>query len=123
MGGFSIAEMKARSRDMLHKSMSVAALHFTHPVAPGVAGTPITVRWHNKIVREGGQFDGTEIITGVDRLIFIEDELTVEGISLSRNDEVLIPEYNNMRFSLDTEDVNDGPVTTSWSVVLLSDDR
>lgn len=117
---FSIVEMKARARRMLHKSMSAPALYYADPQSdPDVRPIDVTVRWHNRIAREGGEFDNTEIITGIDKLIFLEEELSAKGITLSRLDEILIPDYDQMRFSLDIEEPNDGPVTTTWTVVLL----
>lgn len=96
------------------------ALYFTGPLA--VDSVPVMVRWHNKI-DSAGDLDGQygTVIDGVDRLIFLEDDLTdrLVPVQLARNGEVVIPEQDNATFSLDQLDPGDGLGEIIWTVARL----
>lgn len=89
----------------------------------GTASTPVTVRWHNKLVNNGASIDGFDatIIEGINRLVFQESELEAAGISLRRGGQVLIPDYDNATFKLDSDAPQDGPENIYWNVVFMGD--
>lgn len=85
------------------------------------------MRYHNKIDRNG-DLDGdyAEIIDGIDRLVFNDENLAevsaalVEAgeapLSLQRAAVVTIPEYKGLRFTLDSQEPPDGPLEVIWVV-------
>lgn len=113
--GFDITEAKARARRKLHKLASAPATYEDDDLD---APVDITVRWHNKIIPADTINDTSEIITGIERLVFNEEELAAfdPPLVLQRGGIVTIPKYDNMQFELGFEEPNDGPVTTAWSV-------
>lgn len=112
---FDITEAKAKARRKLHKLASAPALYEDDTT---VEPLDITVRWHNKIITADTINSESEIISGVERLIFSEEELAAfdPPLVLQRGAIVTIPKYDGMQFELGFEEPNDGPVTTAWSV-------
>lgn len=133
-----IADIKNRARRTIHGRAAVVALLVDgdHPdgliFAPDYAGGGLRVRYQNKLAR-AGDLDGNyaEIIDGIDRLIFLDDNvaevsaaLVANGqppLVLSREAEITIPEYKGLRFSLDSQEPPDGPAETVWVVARLRD--
>lgn len=118
--GFDITEAKARARRKLHKLASAPATYLDETLD---APVDITVRWHNKIIPADTINDSSEIITGIERLVFNDEELAAldPPLELQRGGVVTIPKYDNMMFELGFQEPNDGPVTTAWSVSSLTD--
>lgn len=77
----------------------------------------LSVRWHNKLSRAGNEQGGfsTDIIEGIERLVFSQDELDALGLVLERGGIVDVPGYG-LRFVLDTSEPADGPVNVYWVV-------
>ena len=114
--GFDFGLAKRQLKRTVHDTLSVTA---TLRSVAGGAVNAVQVRYHEKLVRTGSAdaFDGTvsEIIEGVDRLIFDADDLAARSIVLRRGDVVLIPSLS-LGFQLDTVLPPMGPVITGWQV-------
>tara|TARA_Y100000593_G_scaffold92299_1_gene183438 strand:+ start:12798 stop:13205 length:408 start_codon:yes stop_codon:yes gene_type:complete len=129
----SLADIKARTRRAIHGRLAVPAtlVDEDHPdgliFADGYQGATLTVRYHNKLDRSGDlTADYAEIIDGIDRLVF-HDENVAEvsagliangeaALTLSRGAEVTIAEYKGLTFVLDSQQPPDGPGETVWVV-------
>lgn len=132
----SLADIKARARRAIHGRLGVAAtlVDDDHPTGlifgEGYTGPGLLVRYHNKLSREG-DLDGDygQIIDGIDRLVFHDENvaevsaaLVANGeapLVLSRAAEVRIEEYKGVTFSLDTQEPPDGPGETAWVVARI----
>jgi hypothetical protein len=87
----------------------------------------VTVRWHNKLARPVGDIENggyAEILAGVDRLVFSQENLdaplqadgTIAApVILKRNGIVEFPQYD-MAFKLDVPEPGDGPINVYWAV-------
>lgn len=115
---FDITEAKIKARRSIHGLAAAPAFYAVDEDEP----VAITVRWHNKIIPADTINSETEIISGIERLIFSEEELAAldPPLILERGAIVTIPKYDNMAFELGFEEPNDGPVTTAWSVTAIS---
>lgn len=115
---FDITDAKIKARRRVHKLAAAAASYQDDEVGP----VDITVRWHNKIIAADTINSESEIISGVERLVFNEEELAAMDppLTLRRGGIVTIAKYDNMTFELGFEEPNDGPVTTAWSVSALT---
>lgn len=129
----SLADIKARTRRAIHGRLAVSAtlVDDNHPdgliFADDYAGPGLTVRYHNKLDRTGDLTeDYAQIIDGIDRLIFL-DENVVEvsaalvanseaPLALSRGAEITIEGYKGLTFILDSQQPPDGPSETVWVV-------
>lgn len=129
----SLADIKAKARRAIHGKLAVAALltDDAHPTGlifgDDYTGPGLLVRYHNKIDRTGA-LDGDygEIIDGIDRLVFNDENLADVSAALVENGEaplslrraavVTIPEYKGLKFTLDTQEPPDGPLETIWGV-------
>lgn len=129
----SLADIKNRGRRAIHGKLAVSArlVDEDHPdgliFADDYTGIGLTVRYHNKLQRAGDlNGDYAEIIDGIDRLIFLDDNvaevsaaLVANGeapLVLSRGAEITIPAYKGLRFTLDSQEPPDGPAETCWVV-------
>lgn len=115
---FDITEAKIKARRAVHRLSAAPALYLDEDLD---APVEITVRWHNKIMPADTINNTSEIITGIERLVFNEEELAAMDppLILQRGGTVTIPKYDSMQFQLEFEEPNDGPVTTAWSVSSL----
>lgn len=119
---FNFAKYKRQARQTLHGVMAVPA--FYQDCDTAATDEPnVTVRWHNKLVTNGASQDGfdAQIIEGVNRLVFQEAEIALAGITLRRGGTVLIPDYDNAMFKLDTQAPQDGPENIYWNVTFQGD--
>lgn len=116
---FDITEAKIKARRRVHQLAAAPALYLDETLD---APVNLTVRWHNKIIPADTINGDTEIISGIERLIFNQEELAAfdPPLMLARAGIVTIPKYDNMEFELGFEEPNDGPVTTAWSVTHIS---
>lgn len=130
----SLIDIKARARRAIHRKLAVPVTSFKdeeHPdgLAFGDLVSPptLTVRYHNKLARDGNlDGDYAEIIDGIDRLIFLDENIAAVSAALveageaplvlSRGAEVLIQPYQGLRFTLDTQEPPDGPLEIAWVV-------
>lgn len=133
----SLIDIKQRARRAIHGKLAVPVTSFKdedHPdgldfsgLEEGVIAPTLTVRYHNKLARDGNlDGDYAEIIDGIDRLIFHDENLAevsaalvIAGqpaLVLTRGAEVLIQPYQGLRFTLDTQEPPDGPSEVAWVV-------
>lgn len=129
----SLADIKAKARRSIHGRAAVPAL-LVDPAHPAglllgeeYAGPGFRVRYHNKIDRSG-DLDGdySEIIDGIDRLVFNDENIAAVSAALVENGQpplvlqrgavVTIPEYKGLRFTLDSQQPPDGPLEVVWVV-------
>lgn len=129
----SLADIKLKTRRLIHGRAAVPCdlTDEAHPTglifADDYTGERLTVRYHNKMAR-GGDLDGdyAEVIDGIDRLIFSDENVAAVSAALVENGEaplvparnayVTIPAYKGLRFTLDTKEPPDGPLETAWVV-------
>lgn len=116
---FDITDAKIKARRRVHKLAAAAATYLDDELDTPV---DLTVRWHNKIISAETINSESEIVTGIERLVFSEEELALldPPLELRRGGIVTIARYDNMMFELGFEEPNDGPVTTAWSVTALT---
>lgn len=129
----SLADIKTQARRAIHGRLAVPAtlVDEDHPdgliFADDYAGEVLTVRYHNKLDRSGDlSADYAEIIDGIDRLVFLDENvaavsagLVANGeapLALSRGAEVTIAGYKGLTFVLDSQQPPDGPSETVWVV-------
>lgn len=129
----SLADIKAKARRAIHGKLAVPAslTDDSHPsgliFAEDYTGPGLLVRYHNKIDRNG-DLDGdyAEVIDGIDRLVFNDENLAAVSAALEENGEpplslaraavVTIAEYKGLRFTLDSQEPPDGPLEVIWVV-------
>lgn len=131
----SIADIKLKARRAIHARLAVAVdlVDEDHPdgliFADDFTGG-LTVRYHNKLSREGNlDGDYSQIIDGIDRLIFLDENvaevsaaLVANGqppLVLSRGAEIEIAQYKGLVFALDSQEPPDGPAETAWVVARI----
>lgn len=121
MMGFDWTDVKAQVRGIVDQTFRVAATYQDQTLSVPV---PVTVRWHNKIARQG-DLEGAgyaEIIEGVERLIFNRDLLLTANaggpLRLVHKGVVTLtdPRYNNAQFWLEAREPIVGPVEEIWNV-------
>lgn len=129
----SLADIKKQARRALHGRLAVSATLVDDDHPDGLifddeyTGARLTVRYQNKIDRSG-DLDGdyADIIDGIDRLIFLDENVAEVSVALvangepplvlSRGAQVTIPEYKGLIFTLDSQEPPDGPSETIWVV-------
>ena len=113
------AALIARSRKTVHAVQAIPA-NYEHPSYPGVV-TVLSVRWHNRSVLHGNMVEAgyNDIIEGINRIIFDQDELNEKGVVPERGGVVTLtaPAYNSIALILDSQDPTTGPVNNSWLAV------
>lgn len=129
----SLADIKSKARRAIHGRLAVPAtlVDEDHPAglifAEDYEGETLTVRYHNKIDRSGDlSADYAEIIDGIDRLVFLDENVAEVSaglvanaeapLTLSRGAEVTIEGYKGLTFVLDSKQPPDGPSETIWVV-------
>lgn len=96
---------------------AVFAVSATYEDSIVLTPKPITVRWHNKAVREvGGINDYAAVLEAIDKLIFDAEELSGLGVTPTRLGLVKLTEYGDYELILDSLDPPDGPIKIVWSV-------
>lgn len=117
---FDFAALKASTRRIVHDTLATAALYDHASLAVSVG---LRVRWHNKIARFGDieNVGYSEIIEGINRVIFDKAELDEKGVVLERGGQITLtaPEYNGAVLVLDTMEPEIGPVQQIWLVAKL----
>lgn len=129
----SLADIKAKARRAIHGRLAVSAtlVDDDHPdgliFADDYTGAGLTVRYHNKLDRTGALTDDyAEIIDGIDRLVFHDENVAEVSaalvdngeapLALSRGAQVTIEGYKGLTFALDSQQPPDGPGETVWVV-------
>lgn len=114
---YDFAALKSRVRQIVHDTMGMDA-EYSHPDYPGVA--QLRVRWHNKIARTGDLLDigYSEVVEGINRVIFNEPELVQKSVTLRRGGRVrlLSPHMRGAVLILDTLEPRVGPIETIWLI-------
>lgn len=112
------AALKAQVRQTVHDTMSTTGL-YTHESEPGVE-TELSVRWHNKIARMGDLLEAgySEVVEGINRLVFNVPELTEKAVILRRGGRVTLtnPHYGGAVLVLDTMEPMVGPIEQIWLI-------
>lgn len=129
----TLDEIKVQGRRRIHGLAAVACdlVDSAHPngmqYADDYTGPRLTVRYHNKLVQTG-DLDGAygQVIDGIDRLVFSDENLSAVNVALADNAEVplvlargsvvTIPSYKSLRFTLDAREPSDGPLESVWAV-------
>lgn len=110
-----IAAIKTKSRRSIHDALAVSAIYEDDETPPN---DKVTVRWHNRLVRNGSLDEGSydvAIIEGIDRLVFNETNLAAAGITLKRNGVLTVPSLG-AKFELEAMAEPDGPENVYWMV-------
>lgn len=114
----NFAAIKAKARRDIHDAMSVAAEHVS---ASSNTRTPLSVRWHNKLVLLGDSQDSgySNVIEGIERIIFLRSELSGAGVNLQQGDAVVITAegFENAELILTVKEPVVGPTEEAWQVV------
>lgn len=115
--GFDFAAAKARTRRIVHDTLSLDAVYYDKSLAAPVA---LRVRWHYKQAPVGEiENEGYPMYLDlVEKVIFDKEELALKGITVVRGGRVQItsPGFSGY-FAVDTEDgANEGPVVEAWRV-------
>lgn len=128
----SLIDIKNRARRTIHGRAAVpcSLVDDDHPdglILAEDAGVELRVRYHSKI-DSTGDLDGDygEIIDGIDRLIFLDENVAEVSAALVANGEaplvpargavVTIAGYKGLSFALDNQEPPDGPLETAWAV-------
>lgn len=104
-------------RRIVHAVMAVEAKH--RAVNSGDE-TEITVRLHTKGPRLVGDLQGqayAEVLMNVDRMVFNVEQIEAAGIELQRNDVIVLTEFGDQEYTLDSSEPARGPIETVWNVV------
>ena len=129
----SLVDIKAKARRAIHGKLAVPASYVDedHPdgliFADDYAGGGLTVRYHNKLDRSGDlDGDWAEIIDGIDKLIFLDENVAAVSAALVENGEaplvltrgaqIVIAGYKGLTLNLDSQEPQDGPSETRWVV-------
>lgn len=114
---FDFAQLKSQARQALHDAMAVPARYIDDDL---VMPVDLTVRWHNKIDRFGDLVDTgySEVIEGVNRVIFNRPQLAARGVQLQAGGELVItsPGYDGVTLVLASMEPHAGPVEEIWLV-------
>lgn len=112
------ASIKAKARRDVHASLSVSARYESY--SRDIIEDNISVRWHNKQQLMGDLDSGgyAQMLEGIERIIFMQDEMVSRGIALSIGDTIIITAegYGNARLVLKLKEPVIGPVEEIWQV-------
>lgn len=116
----SLAE-KISARQLVHDTLAVPAVYRSKDGT--VTNDKVTVRWHNKMSRNGAADDGFDasVIEGINRLVFNVPNLAAAGLDaadLARGDTITIAAQSlaGQVFTLEAQERSDGPLSIYWSV-------
>lgn len=112
----SADDIRRQARRDIHAQFAVPA---SYTDSNHVSPVPLTVRWHGQNVHPIGDFDGqayAELLTRIDRVIFLRDELITAGLTPAKGGVITIPTYGDAAFNLTVQEPVDGPITLTWNV-------
>lgn len=113
-----LAEIKAKARKAVHAAFRYDALYKDPSLN---AAVPVSVRWHNRLVMHGDydQSGYANIIDGIEKVIFMRDELETIGLTPVRGATLVLTEkgMNDTRLVLDVREKSVGPLEEKWTVV------
>lgn len=112
---FDFTSALAGMRKIVHATMGHAAAY-----SYGVqAAQAVTVRWHDKQVLQGALGDAgySEVVEGIDRLIFNKTELVANSVVLNRGGKITLgAQWNNVVLNLEALEPTHGPEEVIWKV-------
>ena len=112
------AALKRQMRRDVHDAFAVEA---SYRAPQASAAVVLFVRYHNKKIVGDQANDGYAVtLDTIDSLVFDRDELEAKGVRLQASDLVLLKDYDNALYRLDTMRPADGPVNVEWQVTRLS---
>lgn len=118
---FDFLAHKLAARQRVHDTLAVRCVYRSKDGL--VTNDKVTVRWHNKLSRNGSADDGFDatVIEGIDRIVFNASNLVAAGISpdnLKRGDTVTVAAagLSDQVFTLEAREKSDGPASIYWSV-------
>lgn len=117
--GFDFAAAKARARRIVHDTLALEAEYWDQRLA---APVKLRVRWHYKQAPVGDlENQGYPVyLELVQKVIFDKDELALKGVKIARGGRVRITaEGFDGYLSIDSQDVEAGPVEEAWRVGTL----
>lgn len=118
---FDFAELKSQVRQVLHENLAVPARYFDDALGMPV---DLRIRWHTKIDRFGDieNLGYSEVVEGINRVIFNRTELVEKGVVLRSGGSVTIVAdgYDDVELILATREPYDGPVEEVWLVGVRS---
>ncbi|QJI52977.1 hypothetical protein XccvBFoX4_gp23 [Xanthomonas phage FoX4] len=118
--GFNFAKAKASARRVVHSTFGVAVSYEDASVSIS-ADKGLTARWHNKQTLEvaaGGE-DYTQHLEGIDRIVFLTEQLAEFGLAPVTNAVISFPDYG-LRFRLlEREPRTTGPIEEIWKVAVV----
>lgn len=112
---FDFTSALSGMRKIVHSTMGHAATY-----SYGVqAAQAVKVRWHDKQVLQGNLGDAgySEVVEGIDRLIFNKTELVANSVVLKKGGKVTLgPQWNNAVLNLEVLEPSHGPEDVIWKV-------
>jgi hypothetical protein len=113
---FDFAAAKTKARQIVRDYMAFDGLYSDNTVTD----IPLKVRFHTKIKTFGDLIEAgySEVIEGVNRLIFDKDELITKGITLKTGGKVTLqnPGYTDIILVLDSQEPITGSVEVVWDI-------
>lgn len=115
---FNLAATVAKARRALHNTLRVEALY-----TATAGATPVTlhVRWHNRQLITGNivEIGYSDVVEGVNRVIFDVEELAEQSVVPQRGGEVAITNVygDGIVLILDHLEPKTGPINQAWGVV------
>lgn len=110
------ARQKYKMRKAVHSAFRLSAILIRGNQEP----VALYVRYHNKIAIMGDLMEAgySEVIDGVDRMVFDRDELKEKGVVLAYGNIIQLtdPGFENIRVSLVAQEPYNGPVESKWQV-------
>lgn len=117
---FDFAQAKSAARRAVHAAFGVQAFYTDASIS---AQVETRARLHTRLSRPFGDVnnDGyTEIIEGIDRIVLIPEDTDGYPITLLRGGVMTFPTmFPGIKFVLEHEQPNDGPLEVSWAVSVV----
>lgn len=115
----AITDIIAGMRRVVHSTFGETA-YYEDPFKTG--RRDVSVRWHNRVALRGNIEDEgySDIIEGINRAIFNQEELKQEGITLNKGGRVTLthPLNGSVMLLLDSMEPHVGPINEVWNVVV-----
>lgn len=111
--GFDFADAKNLLRRTVHVTLGVAAVYKDDSLADPV---PIKVRLHggDKVIGDLDNGDYAQVIEAIEQIVF--NEADALAIPVKRGGTVTIPQYQNVKLTLQQREPIDGPYEQVWQV-------
>lgn len=113
---FDWTSVLAQAAKVVHDTFKVPVLYYAPGSATGVA---LHVRWHDRLTQVGNIVDTgyADVLEGIDRVIFEQEELTLQSVVPVREGRVVFgPQFKNAVLRLEAAEKANGPVNVTWKV-------